>query len=245
MEARDAETVPALLCIRQLEAYYGRIRALKQVSLDVPEGSVVALLGANGAGKTTTLRVISGLLRPTRGSVEFERRPIARLSAEQLVRAGIAHVPEGRQLFPGLTVREHLRLGAYTRRDARAISADLERVLHYFPRLAERLGQLAGTLSGGEQQMLAIGRALMTRPRLLLLDEPSLGLAPRLITEIFRIIAEIRAAGTTVLLVEQNVHMALGIADFGYLLENGRVVLSGDSATLRQRKEVQHAYLGG
>ncbi|HET9223085.1 MAG TPA: ABC transporter ATP-binding protein [Roseiflexaceae bacterium] len=245
MEARDTETVPALLCIRQLEAYYGRIRALKQVSLDVPEGSVVALLGANGAGKTTTLRVISGLLRPTRGSVEFERRPIARLSAEQLVRAGIAHVPEGRQLFPGLTVREHLRLGAYTRRDARAIDADLERVLHYFPRLAERLGQLAGTLSGGEQQMLAIGRALMTRPRLLLLDEPSLGLAPRLITEIFRIIAEIRAAGTTVLLVEQNVHMALGIADFGYLLENGRVVLSGDSATLRQRKEVQHAYLGG
>jgi branched-chain amino acid transport system ATP-binding protein len=244
MDTSNVDAAPALLSIRQLEAHYGRIRALKEVNLDVPEGSVVTLLGSNGAGKTTTLRVVSGLLRPTGGSVVFDRRPTARLSAEQLVRAGIAHVPEGRQLFPGLTVREHLRLGAYTRRDARAINADLERVLHYFPRLAERIGQVAGTLSGGEQQMLAIGRALMTRPRLLLLDEPSLGLAPRLIKEIFRIIAEIRAAGATVLLVEQNVHMALGIADYGYLLENGRVVLSGDSAALRQRKEVQHAYLG-
>jgi branched-chain amino acid transport system ATP-binding protein len=244
MDARNAAVMPALLSVRQVDAHYGRIRALKEISLDVPQGSVVALLGANGAGKTTTLRVISGLLRPTHGSVEFDRRPTARLSAERLVRAGMAHVPEGRQLFPGLTVREHLRLGAYTRRDARAISADLERVLHYFPRLAERIGQVAGTLSGGEQQMLAIGRALMARPRLLLLDEPSLGLAPLLIKEIFRIIAEIRSAGTTVLLVEQNVHMALAVADYGYLLENGRVVLAGDSAALRQRKEVQHAYLG-
>ncbi len=244
MDVSNADATPALLAVRRLEAHYGRIRALKEVSLDVPQGSVVALLGANGAGKTTTLRVISGLLRPTRGSVEFDQRPMARLSAERRVRAGIAHVPEGRQLFPELTVREHLRLGAYTRRGASAINADLERVFTYFPRLAERVGQVAGTLSGGEQQMLAIGRALMTRPRLLLLDEPSLGLAPLLIKEIFRIIAEIRAAGTTVLLVEQNVHMALAVADFGYLLENGRVVLAGDSATLRQRKEVQHAYLG-
>ena len=244
MDVSNADAAPALLSVRRLEAHYGRIRALKEVSLDVPQGSVVALLGANGAGKTTTLRVISGLLRPTRGSVEFDQRPMVRLSAERRVRAGIAHVPEGRQLFPELTVREHLRLGAYTRRGAPAINADLERVFTYFPRLAERVGQVAGTLSGGEQQMLAIGRALMTRPRLLLLDEPSLGLAPLLIKEIFRIIAEIRAAGTTVLLVEQNVHMALAVADFGYLLENGRVVLAGDSATLRQRKEVQHAYLG-
>jgi branched-chain amino acid transport system ATP-binding protein len=244
MDPPNVNTAPALLSVRQLEAHYGRIRALKEVNLDVPQGGVVALLGANGAGKTTILRVISGLLRPTRGSVEFDHQPIARLSTERLVRAGIAHVPEGRQLFPELTVREHLRLGAYTRRDVRAINADLERVFSYFPRLAERIDQVAGTLSGGEQQMLAIARALMARPRLLLLDEPSLGLAPLLIKEIFRIIVEIRAAGTTVLLVEQNVYMALAVADYGYLLENGRVVLAGDSATLRQRKEVQHAYLG-
>jgi branched-chain amino acid transport system ATP-binding protein len=238
------DDAPALLKVRAIEAHYGRIRALKGVSLHVPEGSVVALLGSNGAGKTTTLRVISGLLRPTRGRVEFDRRSIDRLGAEQLVRAGIAHVPEGRQLFPGLTVRENLRLGAYTRRNAGAVRSDMERVFGYFPRLAERINQLAGTLSGGEQQMLAIGRALMARPRLLLLDEPSLGLAPLLIKEIFRIIAEIRAAGTTVLLVEQNVHMALAVADYGYLLESGRLVLSGSSAALRERKEVQHAYLG-
>jgi branched-chain amino acid transport system ATP-binding protein len=240
----QATTSPPLLSLSQVEAHYGPIRALKEVSLEVPTGSVVALLGANGAGKTTILRVISGLLQPTRGRVELDGRPIERLGAERLVRQGIAHVPEGRQIFPGLTVRENLRLGAYTRRDSAAIGADLRRVFEYFPRLAERVGQLAGTLSGGEQQMLAIGRALMARPRLLLLDEPSLGLAPLLIKEIFRIIAEVRAAGTTVLLVEQNVHMALAVADYGYLLEGGRIVLSGSSAALRQRKEVQHAYLG-
>ncbi len=233
-----------LLAINEIETYYGRIRALKGVSLEVHEGSVVALLGANGAGKTTTLRSVSGLLRPARGTVEYDGRRVDRVSAERLVRAGIAHVPEGRQIFAELTVGENLRLGAYVRRDSAAIAADLRRVYQYFPILEQRAGQIAGTLSGGEQQMLAIGRALMARPRLLLLDEPSLGLAPLLVKEIFRIIAEIRAAGTTVLLVEQNVHMALNVADYGYVLEAGRVALADTSAALRQREEVQRSYLG-
>ena len=233
-----------LLKVNEIQAHYGRVRALHDVSLDVAEGSIVALLGSNGAGKTTTLRVISGLLRPTHGSVEFDGRRIERLRPDQLVRAGIAHVPEGRQLFPELTVRENLRLGAYTRRDARTVEQDLQRVFNYFPRLRERLGQNAGTLSGGEQQMLAIGRGLMSKPRLLLLDEPSLGLAPLLVKEIFQIIADIRAVGTTVVLVEQNVHMALNIADYAYLLQAGRVVLSDQSSALRQREEVKRAYLG-
>ncbi len=233
-----------LLSVNELEAYYGRIRALKGVSLKVPEGGIVALLGANGAGKTTTLRVVSGLMRPARGTVEFDGRRVDRVSAEQLVRLGIAHVPEGRQIFPDLTVRENLRLGAYTRQDGSAIAEDLQRVYQHFPILEQRSGQLAGTLSGGEQQMLAIGRALMAKPRLLLMDEPSLGLAPRLVKEIFRIIEEIRTSGTTVLLVEQNVHMALTVADYGYVLESGRVALADTSAALRQREEVQRSYLG-
>ncbi len=233
-----------LLTINEIEAYYGRVRALHSISLQVAEGSVVALLGSNGAGKTTTLRVISGLVKPSRGSVEFDGKPINRMRADLLVRAGIAQVPEGRQLFPELTVRENLRLGAYTRRDGRAIEQDLQHVFQYFPRLQERLEQHAGTLSGGEQQMLAIGRALMSKPRLLLLDEPSLGLAPLLVKEIFRIISEIRAAGTTVVLVEQNAHMALRVADYAYLLETGRVVLADSSAALQQREEVKRAYLG-
>jgi len=233
-----------LLTVNAIQAHYGRVRALHDVTLEVAEGSIVALLGANGAGKTTTLRVISGLLRPTHGSVEFDGRRLERLRPDQLVRAGIAHVPEGRQLFPELTVRENLRLGAYTRRDARAVEQDLQRVFNYFPRLRERLGQNAATLSGGEQQMLAIGRGLMSKPRLLLLDEPSLGLAPLLVKEIFQIIADIRAVGTTVILVEQNVHMALNIADYAYLLQSGRVVLSDQSSALRQREEVKRAYLG-
>ncbi len=233
-----------LLSVNELEAYYGRIRALRGVSLKVPEGGIVALLGANGAGKTTTLRVVSGLMRPSRGTVEFDGRRVDRVSAEQLVRLGIAHVPEGRQIFPDLTVRENLRLGAYTRQDGSAIAEDLQRVYQHFPILEQRSGQLAGTLSGGEQQMLAIGRALMAKPRLLLMDEPSLGLAPRLVKEIFRIIEEIRASGTTVLLVEQNVHMALTVADYGYVLESGRVALADTSAALRQREEVQRSYLG-
>jgi len=233
-----------LLKVNEIEAYYGRACALRSISLEVADGSVVALLGSNGAGKTTTLRVISGLLRPTRGSVEFDGKRIGRSRADQLVRAGIAHVPEGRQIFPELTVRENLRLGAYTRRDAKSVAQDMQRVFDYFPRLRERLEQQAGTLSGGEQQMLAIGRGLMSRPRLLLLDEPSLGLAPLLVKEIFRIISEIRAAGTTVILVEQNAHMALNVADYAFLLEAGRVVLSDPSAALRQREEVKRAYLG-
>ncbi len=233
-----------LLAVNEIQAYYGRVRALHNVSLHVNEGSVVALLGANGAGKTTTLRVVSGLLKPASGSVEFDGKPIGRLRADQLVRLGIGHVPEGRQLFPELTVRENLRLGAYTRGNDKSVEQDMQHVFGYFPRLRERLQQKAGTLSGGEQQMLAIGRALMARPRLLLLDEPSLGLAPLLVKEIFRIISEIRAAGTTVVLVEQNAHMALHVADYAYLLETGRVVLGDSSAALKQREEVKRAYLG-
>jgi len=233
-----------LLTVHELEAYYGRVCALHSVSLEVAEGSVAALLGANGAGKTTTLRVISGLLRPTRGSVEFDGKRIDGFSPDRLVRAGIVQVPEGRQIFADLTVRENLLLGGYARRDGGSARRESQRVFDYFPRLGERLQQHAGTLSGGEQQMLAIGRALMARPRLLLLDEPSLGLAPLLVKEIFRVIGDIRAAGTTVLLVEQNAHMALGIADHAYLLETGRVILADRSAALRQREEVQRAYLG-
>ena len=233
-----------LLTVNELEAYYGRVCALHSVSLEVAEGSVAALLGANGAGKTTTLRVISGLLRPTRGSVEFDGKRIDGFGPDRLVRAGIVQVPEGRQIFADLTVRENLMLGGYARRDGGSARQESQRVFDYFPRLGERLQQRAGTLSGGEQQMLAIGRALMARPRLLLLDEPSLGLAPLLVKEIFRVIGDIRAAGTTVLLVEQNAHMALRIADHAYLLETGRVILGDRSAALRQREEVQRAYLG-
>ena len=233
-----------LLTVNEIEAYYGRVCALHSVSLEVAEGSVVALLGANGAGKTTTLRVISGLLRPTRGTVEFDGRRIDGMSPDRLVRMGIVQVPEGRQIFADLTVHENLMLGGYARRDLGAARQKPPRVFDYFPRLRERLQQRGGTLSGGEQQMLAIGRALMARPRLLLLDEPSLGLAPMLVKEIFRVISEIRAAGTTVLLVEQNVHMALDIADRAYVLETGRVMLGDRSAALRQREEVRRAYLG-
>ena len=233
-----------LLTVNQIQAYYGRVRALHNVSLQVAEGSVVALLGSNGAGKTTTLRVISGLVKPTQGYCEFDGKRLERMRPDQLVQAGIAHVPEGRQLFPELTVRENLRLGAYTRGNAKSVEQDMQHVFKYFPRLQERLKQHAATLSGGEQQMLAIGRALMCKPRLLLLDEPSLGLAPLLVKEIFQIIGEIRAAGTTVVLVEQNVHMALNVADHAYLLETGRVVLNDSSTALRQREEVRRAYLG-
>ena len=232
-----------LLVVNEIEAYYGRVCALHSISLEVAEGSVVALLGANGAGKTTTLRVISGLLRPTRGTVEFDGQRIDGMSPDRLVRLGIVQVPEGRQIFADLTVHENLMLGGYARRDLGA-ARQKPRVFDYFPRLRERLEQRGGTLSGGEQQMLAIGRALMARPRLLLLDEPSLGLAPILVKEIFRVISEIRAAGTTVLLVEQNVHMALDIADRAYVLETGRVMLGDRSAALRQREEVRRAYLG-
>lgn len=235
---------PSLLTVEGLETYYGNIQALKGVSFDVPEGAIVTLLGANGAGKSTTLKSISGLVSPAHGSVIFLGRRIERLASEQIVRLGISHVPEGRELFPELTVLENLKMGAYTRRDKRAIQASLEQAYGHFPILAERRTQLAGTLSGGEQQMLAIGRALMAQPRLLLLDEPSLGLAPMLVEEIFRIIREIHSSGTTVLLVEQNANKALSIADYGYVLETGMIALSGTSQALLRDDHVRRAYLG-
>jgi len=233
-----------LLRLERVSAAYGRIQALRDVSLEVPAGSVVALLGANGAGKTTTLRVISGLLRPTAGAVYFDGRRIDRLPPEAIVRLGVAHVPEGRQVFADLTVGENLILGAYARRDRRNISADLERVFNLFPVLRERRKQLAGTLSGGEQQMLAIGRALMARPRLLLLDEPSLGLAPMVVREIFRTIRRINADGTTVLLVEQDANRALQVAHTAYVLRTGQVVLAGPAAELRRNEALRRSYLG-
>ena len=233
-----------LLAVRELEAYYGRVCALRGVSLEVAEGSVAALLGANGAGKTTTLRVISGLLRPTRGSVEFDGKRIDGSSPDRLVRAGIVQVPEGRQIFADLTVRENLLLGGYARRDGGSARQDWQRVFDYFPRLGERLQQRAGTLSGGEQQMLAIGRAMMAGPRLLMLDEPSLGLAPLIVREIFRIIPRLTAQGTAVLLVEQNARMALQCAAYAYVLQTGQVVLSGPATDLLANPEVQRAYLG-
>jgi branched-chain amino acid transport system ATP-binding protein len=218
---------------------------LRGVSIEVTPGSIVTLVGANGAGKSTTLRAISGLVRPTRGTIEFEGRRIDRMSPSQIVSLGISQAPEGRQILATLTVAENLKLGTYTRKDRRAVKDDLERVFTYFPILADRRGQLGGTLSGGEQQMLAIARALMSRPRLLLLDEPSLGLAPLYVREIFKIIETInRESGTTILLVEQNANMALSIADYGYVLRNGRVVLSGSSDFLRNNEEVQRSYLG-
>jgi len=233
-----------LLAVDGIETYYGSIQALKGVSFKVPQGSIVTLLGANGAGKSTTLKSISGLARPARGTVAFTGQRIDGLPSEKIVRLGISHVPEGRDLFPELTVFENLKMGAYTRTDKRAIQRGLAQVEAHFPILAERRSQLAGTLSGGEQQMLAIGRALMAEPRLMLLDEPSLGLAPMLVEEIFRIIRQIHASGTTVLLVEQNANKALSIADYGYVLETGTIALQGDSQQLLRDDHVRRSYLG-
>jgi len=233
-----------LLTVDRIETFYDSIQALKGVSFEVPEGSIVTLLGANGAGKSTTLKSISGLVRPAKGAVTFTGRRIDGLPSERIVRLGISHVPEGRELFPELTVLENLKMGAYTRTDKRAIEQGLEQAQMHFPILAERRLQLAGTLSGGEQQMLAIARALMAEPRLLLLDEPSLGLAPMLVEEIFRIIREIHDRGTTVLLVEQNANKALSIADYGYVLETGTVSLAGDSRQLLRDDHVRRSYLG-
>jgi branched-chain amino acid transport system ATP-binding protein len=233
-----------LLMVHEIETFYGNIQALKGISFEVPEGSIVTLLGANGAGKSTTLKSISGLASPAQGTVTFMGQSIAGRPSEQIVRMGIAHVPEGRQLFPELTVLENLKMGAFTRRDKREVQQSLERVYMHFSILAERRSQLAGTLSGGEQQMLAIGRALMARPRLILLDEPSLGLAPKLVEEIFRIIHDIRAAGATVLLVEQNANKALSIADYGYVLETGKIALEGRSQQLLRNDHVRRLYLG-
>ena len=233
-----------LLVLDGIETFYGAIQALKGVSFKVPEGAIVTLLGANGAGKSTTLKCISGLVPSTRGTVSFRGQRIDGLPCETIARRGISHVPEGRELFPELTVLENLKMGAYARTDKRAVQAALERVHACFPILAERRAQLAGTLSGGEQQMLAIGRSLMAEPALMLLDEPSLGLAPMLVEEIFAIIREIHAGGTTVLLVEQNANKALSIADYGYVLETGTISLAGDSQQLLKDDRVRRAYLG-
>ena len=234
-----------MLKINDINVFYGAIHAIKGASLEVNEGEIVTLIGANGAGKSTILRTISGLLKPKGGSVQFEGKDIAGLPAHEIVKGGISQVPEGRRIFAEMTVLENLELGAFTRKDKDGIKADMEMVFNRFPRLKERISQLAGTLSGGEQQMLAMGRALMSRPRLLLLDEPSMGLAPILIREIFAIIQDINKAGTTVLLVEQNANMALSIAHRAYVLETGRITLSGDARELAASEDVRKAYLGG
>lgn len=234
-----------MLTVNDINVFYGAIHAIKGVSLEVNEGEIVTLIGANGAGKSTILRTISGLLKPKTGSIQFEGQGIAGMPAHEIVKTGISQVPEGRRIFAEMSVLENLELGAFTRKDKDGIKADMELVFERFPRLKERIGQLAGTLSGGEQQMLAMGRALMSRPRLLLLDEPSMGLAPLLIKEIFAIIQDINKTGTTVLLVEQNANMALSIAHRAYVLETGRITLSGDAKELAASDEVRKAYLGG
>jgi branched-chain amino acid transport system ATP-binding protein len=234
-----------LLEIDALVARYGRITALDGISLHVDEGEIVTLIGANGAGKTTTLRAVSGLIKPAGGRVRFDGADLGGLAASAVVRLGIGHAPEGRRVFPRMTVRENLELGAYTRTGKAEIASDLEAVLETFPRLRERIEQKAGTMSGGEQQMLAIGRAMMARPRLLLLDEPSLGLSPLFVQTIFGVIRAINERGTTVLLIEQNAHQALAIASRGYVLETGRVAFAGTSAELLASPEVRAAYLGG
>jgi len=233
----------ALLEIENLRVGYGAIEALHGVSLRVEPGHIVAILGANGAGKSTALRTISGLLRPTGGQIVFDGKRIDGLPPHRIVELGIAHVPEGRGVFANFTVEENLTIGGFIRRD-RGVAGDRERVLEFFPRLRERLRQNAGTLSGGEQQMLAIARALLARPRLLLLDEPSLGLAPQIVQTIFKVIRQINQQGTTVLLVEQNVHMALNAAHFGYVLEVGAIKLGDESKTLLANDDVRKAYLG-
>ncbi len=233
-----------MLKVDSIHVRYGAIEALHGVSLEVPAGKIVTLIGGNGAGKSTTLRTISGLVRASKGEVRFEDQAITGLPPHEIVALGIAQAPEGRGIFPNLTVDENLDLGAYQRRDHDGVRKDRERALTLFPRVRERLKQLAGTLSGGEQQMLAIARALLARPRLLLLDEPSLGLAPQIVQTIFKIIREINAEGVTILLVEQNAHMALEAAHFAYVLEVGRIVMSGDAKTLAKSDEVRKAYLG-
>jgi branched-chain amino acid transport system ATP-binding protein len=234
-----------LLRVSSIETFYGPIQAIRGVSLDVKQGQIVAVLGANGAGKTSVLRTISGVLDPERGRMMFEGRDIARMPPDQVMRLGICHVPEGREIFPFLTVRENLNMGAYTRRDTAGVARDTELCFDYFPRLKERESQRAGLLSGGEQQMLAIGRALMGSPKLLLLDEPSLGLSPLLVQQIFGIIRRInREQNVSILLVEQNAHMALQTADFGYVLEVGRIVVADDCKNLMQRPDIKEFYLG-
>lgn len=234
-----------MLEIKDLVVNYGAIRALQGISLQVEKGEIVALIGANGAGKSTTLRTVSGLIKPAAGKAFFNRKEISALPAHEIVALGITHVPEGRRVFPYMSVVENLEMGAYSRKEPKArIKEDIEKVFRRFPRLLERKKQLAGTLSGGEQQMLAIGRALMTKAPLLLMDEPSMGLAPLLVQEIFAIIEEINAQGTTILLVEQNAQMALSIANRAYVLETGKIVLAGRAAELAENPEVRKVYLG-
>jgi len=235
----------SMLEINDINVYYGAIHAIKGVSLRVDEGEIVTLIGANGAGKSTTLRTISGLLKPKTGTIKFLGKDIAGMPANKIVREGISQVPEGRRIFAEMTVMENLELGAFIRNDKDEIEKDFKVIFGRFPRLEERKLQLAGTLSGGEQQMLAMGRALMSRPKLLLLDEPSMGLAPLLIREIFNIIVDINKTGTTVLLVEQNANMALSIANRAYVLETGRITLSGDAKELAASEDIRKAYLGG
>jgi branched-chain amino acid transport system ATP-binding protein len=232
-----------VLKVSGIHVYYGQVHALRGISLTVPEGRIVSLLGSNGAGKSTTLKMISRLIQPRQGEIEYLGESILKAPSHQIVRAGIVHCPENRRVFPQLTVEENLLIGAFARKD-RSEKTNLEMVLTYFPRLKERMKQKAGTLSGGEQQMLAIGRSLMGKPKLLLLDEPSLGLAPILVKEIFGIIRKINQGGCSILLVEQNAHMALSISDYAYVLENGRIALEGPASELRNNDEVRRLYLG-
>ncbi|MFE6169952.1 ABC transporter ATP-binding protein [Viridibacillus arvi] len=234
-----------MLKVNDINVFYGNIQALKGVSLEVNEGEIVTLIGANGAGKSTLLKTLSGLLKPKQGTIEYLGSTIAGKQAQSIVKAGISHVPEGRRVFANMTVEENLELGAYLRKDKDGIAKDLQRVFELFPRLLERRKQQSGTLSGGEQQMLAMGRAIMAKPKLLLLDEPSMGLAPLMVKTIFSIVKEINKEGTTILLVEQNAHMALSVADRAYVIETGRVVLSGTAKELKETEQVKAAYLGG
>ena len=235
-----------MLSVQNLHVSYGAIKALHGVSLNVPEGSIVTLIGANGAGKSTTLRALSGLVKPTEGAIVYDGREIARLAPEKIVAAGLCHVPEGRMVFANLTVRENLRMGAYLQKDKKWIAAQMEYVFGLFPRLKERENQAAGTLSGGEQQMLAIGRALLSKPKFLMLDEPSLGIAPLLVKTIFERIVEInREQGLTILLVEQNANLALDVSSYAYVLETGKILVEGPSAQLKNDPQVRAGYLGG
>ncbi|MEG0378956.1 MAG: ABC transporter ATP-binding protein [Eubacterium sp.] len=234
-----------MLKVKDLNVYYGKIHAIKGIDFEVHDGEIVTLIGANGAGKTTTLQTISGLLKAEKGIISFDGEDMSKVKPYQIPDLGIAHVPEGRQVFAQMTVYENLVMGAFIRKDKREIAQDMEMVFNYFPRLRERSKQISGTLSGGEQQMLAMGRALMTKPKLLLLDEPSMGLAPILVDEIFSMIQTINGAGTTILLVEQNANKALRIANRGYVLETGKIKLHGSASELLTNDEVRSAYLGG
>lgn len=234
----------AMLEVRDLNVYFGVIQAIKNISFDVDAGEVVALIGANGAGKTTTLHTVTGLLPAASGKITLDGKDLGKVPAHKIVSMGMAHVPEGRRVFAALSVYDNLKMGAYTRKDKKEIEASLEMVFEAFPRLKERRNQVAGTLSGGEQQMLAMGRALMSKPRIILMDEPSMGLSPLYVTEIFEIIKKIKSEGTTVLLVEQNANMALQVADRAYVLETGRIIMDGKASDLMNDERIRKAYLG-